>query len=264
MSVFSFIFRRLRALFRNGKLERDMTEEMCFHLDERTADNIAEGLAPDEARYAAQRSFGGVEQIKERARDERGWMWLERGSQDFRFGTRLLRKSPGFTAVAILTLTIAIGVNSAIFSLINSVLLRPAVPYKPDEVVCIFTTRQDAARAFRQFSYAEFTTLRESHEVFADVAAVNFNYVSLGRDEGLRRIFAFMVSDNYFSLMGAKPATGRFFTTEETRRIIQDSSGRCHIAPLGPQWSPMKSFGGLSFDSCEGALAEVQLYFRDR
>src|SRR6478672_968423 len=103
---------------------------------------------------------------------------------------RLLAKSRGFSAVTILTLAVTIGVNAAIFSLIDGALLRPAVPSKPREVVCIFTGSKDAKRAFRQFSYAEFLALREPNNVFNDVAVVNFNYVSLGRDAELRRIFA--------------------------------------------------------------------------
>jgi putative ABC transport system permease protein len=136
---------------------------------------------------------------------------------DFKLAVRLLAKSPGFSAVAIMTLAVTIGVNSAIFSLIDGALLRPAVPHKPKEVVCVFTGSRDAKRSFRQFSYAEFMALRETNAVFQDVAAVNFNYVSLGREMELQRTFAFMVSDNYFRLMGAQPAAGRFFTAEETR-----------------------------------------------
>ena len=136
---------------------------------------------------------------------------------NFRLALRLLAKSPGFTAVAILTLAVTIGVNSAIFSLIDGALLRPAVPYKPKEVVCIFTGSRDAQRAFRQFSYAEFLALRGTNAVFSDVAAVNFNYVSLGREMELQRSFAFMVSENYFRLMGAQPVVGRFFSEEEAR-----------------------------------------------
>ena len=133
-----------------------------------------------------------------------------------RSACRLFAKSPGFTAVAVLTLMVAIGVNSAIFSLVDNVLLRSGVPVRPREVVCVFTASQDAARTFRQFSYAEFTTLRQSREPFADVAALNFNQVSLGAAADLRRALAFMVSDNYFSLMGVRPAAGRFFLPEET------------------------------------------------
>jgi predicted permease len=136
---------------------------------------------------------------------------------NFRLALRLLAKSRGFSLVAILTLAVTIGVNSAIFSLIDGALLRPAVPYKPKEMVGVFTASQDAKRSFRQFSYAEFMALRESNAVFSDVAAVNFNYVSLGRAAELQRTFAFMVSDNYFRLMGAQPVAGRFFTADETR-----------------------------------------------
>ena len=136
---------------------------------------------------------------------------------NLKLALRLLAKSRGFSAVAIVTLAVTIGVNSAIFSLIDGALLRPAVPFKPNEVVCVFTGSRDAQRSFRQFSYAEFLALREPNAVFSDVAAVNFNYVSLGREMELRRSFAFMVSDNYFRLMGAQPVAGRFFTSEQTR-----------------------------------------------
>src|ERR1044072_6344674 len=136
---------------------------------------------------------------------------------DLKLAFRLLAKSRGFSVVSILTLAVTIGVNSAIFSLIDGALLRPAVPHRPDEVVCIFTGSRDAKRSFRQFSYAEFVALREASPVFSDVAAVNFNYVSLGREMELQRNFAFMVSDNYFRLMGVQPVAGRFFTAEETR-----------------------------------------------
>lgn len=136
---------------------------------------------------------------------------------NLKLALRLLAKSRGFSAVAIVTLAVTIGVNSSIFSLIDGALLRPAVPHKPEEVVCIFTGSRDAKRSFRQFSHAEFLALRESNAVFRDVAAVNFNYVSLGREMELRRSFAFMVSDNYFRLMGAQPVAGRFFTAEEAR-----------------------------------------------
>ncbi len=137
--------------------------------------------------------------------------------QDLRFSLRLLAKSPGFSAVAILTLAVAIGVNSAIFSMVNGLLLRPVVPYKPEEVVSVYTTKKDAARDYRQFSFAEYSALRDSTETFKDVAALNFNLAGIGRDEGMRRSFVFMVSENFFSLMGVKPAAGRFFTPEEAR-----------------------------------------------
>jgi predicted permease len=137
--------------------------------------------------------------------------------QDFRFAFRQLVKSPGFTIIALLTLALAIGVNSAVFSLINGVVLRPTVRLRPQEVVGIFTARQNANRDYRQFSHAEYQVLRESRDVFADVAAVNFALAGIGRDEGMRRSFAFMTSENFFSLMGVEPALGRFYNADECR-----------------------------------------------
>lgn len=137
--------------------------------------------------------------------------------QDLKFALRIRTKSPGFTAVAIITLALAMGVNSAIFSLVNGLILRPLAPEKAEEIVSVYTARKDASRDFRQFSHAEFAALRESREVFADVAAVNFALAGIGRDEAMRRSFVFIVSENFFSLMGARPAAGRFFTAEEGR-----------------------------------------------
>ena len=101
--------------------------------------------------------------------------------QDFRFAIRQLLKTPGFTAVAVLTLALAIGVNSAIFALINGVVLKPVVPVRPAEVVNVFTARQNASRDYRQFSYNEYRELRESgRDVFADVAALEFAVAGIG------------------------------------------------------------------------------------
>ncbi len=138
--------------------------------------------------------------------------------QDFKFAFRQLLKSPGFTAVAVLTLALAIGVNSAIFALINGVVLHPVVPERPNEVVNVFTARQNASHDYRQFSYNEYRELRENGgDVFADVAALEFAVAGIGRDHEMRRSFAFLTSENYFSLMGTKPYRGRFYSAEECK-----------------------------------------------
>jgi len=138
--------------------------------------------------------------------------------QDFKFAFRQLLKSPGFTAVAVLTLALAIGVNSAIFALINDVVLHPVVPERPNEVVNVFSARQNASHDYRQFSYNEYRELRENGgNVFADVAALEFAVAGIGRDHEMRRSFAFLTSENYFSLMGAKPYRGRFYSGEECK-----------------------------------------------
>jgi predicted permease len=138
--------------------------------------------------------------------------------QDFRFALRQLLKSPGFTFIAVLTLALAIGVNSAVFALINGVVLRPMVPLRPQEVVNVFTARQNATHDYRQFSHSEFRELRENgREVFADVAALEFAVAGIGKDHEMRRSFAFLTSENFFSMMGVQPFRGRFYNAEESR-----------------------------------------------
>ena len=138
--------------------------------------------------------------------------------QDFRFALRQLGKAPGFTAVAVLTLALAIGVNSAIFALINGVVLRPIVPLRPHEVVNVFTARQNANHDYRQFSHAEFRELRENgRDVFADVAAFAFAVAGIGSDHDLHRSITFLTSENFFSLMGVRPFRGRFYNATECR-----------------------------------------------
>src|ERR1051325_4970833 len=138
--------------------------------------------------------------------------------QDFRFAIRQLLKTPGFTAVAILTLALAIGVNSAIFALINGVLLKPILPVRPAEVVNLFTARQNASHDYRQFSYNEYRDLRlNGGDVFVDVAALEFAVAGIGRDHDMRRSFAFLTSENYFPMMGVQAFRGRFYNVEESK-----------------------------------------------
>src|SRR5712691_465077 len=138
--------------------------------------------------------------------------------QDFKFAVRQLVKSPGFTAVAVLTLALAIGVNSAIFALINGVVLRSPIPLRPNEVVNVFTARQNASHDYRQFSYNEYRELRENGgDVFVDLAALEFAVAGIGRDHEMRRSFASLTSENFFDMMGAKPFRGRFYNAEECK-----------------------------------------------
>src|SRR6201993_5223813 len=111
--------------------------------------------------------------------------------QDFRFALRQLLKTPGFTSMAVLTLALAIGVNSAIFALINGAVLRPVIPLRPNEVVNVFTARQNASHDYRPFSHTEYRELRENGgDIFADMAAVEFAVAGMGRDQDGRRSFA--------------------------------------------------------------------------
>jgi putative ABC transport system permease protein len=138
--------------------------------------------------------------------------------QDFKFAFRQLVKAPGFTAIAVLTLALAIGVNSAIFALINGAVLHPMVPLRPQEVVNVFNCRQNANHDYRQFSYSEFRELKENAgDLFVDLAALEFAVAGIGRDHEMRRSFAFLTSENYFALTGVQPFRGRFYNAEECR-----------------------------------------------
>src|SRR3989440_1662220 len=138
--------------------------------------------------------------------------------QDFRFALWQLLKTPGFTTVAVLTLALAIGVNSAIFALINGVVLKPVVPLRPAEVVNVFTARQNASHDYRQFSHNEYRELRDNGgAVFVDLAALEFAVAGIGRDHEIRRSFAFLTSENYFPMMGVQAFRGRFYNAEECK-----------------------------------------------
>jgi hypothetical protein len=130
-------FYRLRAQFHKQELDKDLSEELAFHIEQETEENIAAGMRVEEAHYAALRKFGGVEQVKEDCRDAWGLRFIDTLLQDLRFGLLRLRHNPGFTAVAVITLALGIGANTAIFSLFDTVMLRPLPVQKPEELVLL-------------------------------------------------------------------------------------------------------------------------------
>lgn len=208
--------RRLRTLFRRRHVEAEMAEEMRFHLDQRAADFAGDGLAAADARLAAQRKFGNTAALQERARDTFGWGALERFAQDLRFAARQLVRSPGFALLAIVTLGLGIGANTAMFSLVNGVMLKP-LPY-PEPARLQHIHRATPQNPEGGHSPADYLDLRRARTSYGDFSAVAFTRVSLS-DPGRPAELAFSgrASVNLFSLLGVVPQLGRdFLPNEET------------------------------------------------
>jgi predicted permease len=222
----------LRNLFRRRTVEQALDDELQSAVELLTEEKVQGGLSPAAARRQALIELGGVEQVKEEVRAVRLGCYLEGLARDVRFALRTLAKTPGFTAVAILTLTLAVGINSAVFTFIDRVHLRPVIKERPEEVVSVFTASKGPERGFRPFSYEEYETLRKSQGLFSEVAAIMHTTSVVGQEGALRRSFVFYTTGNYFSLLGARPFRGRFFTPEETR----PGAGQAVLIASYPLW----------------------------
>lgn len=211
----SKLWRRVRALFMRQRIEQDLEREMRLHLEMEAEENIRRGMAPDEARRAAERSFGGVDRYKEECRDVRRNRPLETLWQDVRFGARVLLRNPGFTFVAVLTLALGIGANTAIFSVIYGVLLRP-LPYQNGERLMVL--RQQAPLVGIEnlgFSVPEITDYRSQMQALDELVEYHsMSFTLFGRAEP-ERIQTGVVSANFFDVLGVKPLLGRAFVAAD-------------------------------------------------
>jgi predicted permease len=210
----------LRALLRRDEVERELDEELRFHLDMQTEENIRRGMDPAEARRQARVAFGGVEGHKEASRDTRALRWLHDAARDARFGWRSLRRSPGFATAAVLTIALGIGANTAIFGVADALFLRtPPGVRDADSVVRLYIARDEGniqAPGGGPGSYVDFRAIRARATGMADVAAFfGPREVDLDRGERARRVQASVVTGNFFSLLGVSPQRGRFFLAGE-------------------------------------------------
>src|ERR1044072_5632774 len=201
-------------LFHRRRHEEQLEKELRLHLDLHTSDLIAQGYSPEEAQRQAHLALAGSEQVKEMCRDARGTRWLEELLQDLRIGVRMLRKNPGFTLVVVAPLALGIGANTAIFGLVNALLLRPLPAVKaPGELVML--VRGDGQGT--TLSYPDFKILRERNEVLSDLALHTQVPISFGNNVRSEVVLGAMVSGNYFDVLGLKPSFGRTFLPEEDR-----------------------------------------------
>jgi predicted permease len=215
MSWATVIVARLRGLFEHRRLERELDEEVRFHLEMQIEDNLKAGMIPAEARYAALRSFGGLDRMKETYRERRTFSLVETTAQDLRYAVRTLRKSPGFTITAVTVLALAIGANTAMFSVVNAVLLRP-FPYRSPEQLAMLWS-EDPAQNFREGRSAlwDVEQWRNQSRSFVDIASFDSVSTTLTGAEGVEQIIGASVSPNLFPLLGVRPVLGRSFSTEE-------------------------------------------------
>jgi predicted permease len=212
-----FLF-RLSALVSSRQMDREIDDEITSHLAEATEEYVQQGLSPEDARWAAQRSFGGVTQTKELYRQVRSFMWLEDLARDLRYALRALRKSPAFTTAAAATLALAIGTNTAMFSVLNAVLLRP-LPYRsPEQLVMLWT--EDPTQNLREGRSALWDVEQwqsQSHS-FADMATFDAMSTTLTGADGAEQIVGASISPNLLLLLGVQPVQGRSLSTEEAEQ----------------------------------------------
>ena len=207
------LWRRCLHYVRRVRFDRELEEEVRFHLEMRAEEYLAAGMTPEEARRAARRRFGNETRLRELSRETWGFMMMETLFQDVRFGARMLAKHKGFTAVAVLTLALGIGANTAIFSVVNAVLLKP-LPYdNSHELVQIWGTQPQLDTA--PMSPANFLDWREQNRVFERVAAYTGQNLNLSGVADPERIRATRVSADLFELLRVRPELGRAFLAEE-------------------------------------------------
>jgi len=207
---------RLRSLFKRGRVEQELSDELRFHLEKLIEENIARGLNPKDARYAALRELGGMDQIKEECRDMRQVNYIEDFFRDIRYGLRVLAKSPGFSAAAVLTLALGIGANIAIFSVVNAVLVRP-LPYRDAGRLVMLWSTEPKTGWRGQASPLDFVTWRHESRSFESLAAfMPDSHILTGRGEPVE-LSGGQISAGFFETLGIAPQLGRTFAPAEYR-----------------------------------------------
>jgi len=229
MSLAEKLWLRLRPLFGREQVTRELDKEVQFHLEQQIAENIANGMSPSDARYAALRSFGNTTSVKEQTRETWGWVRVEQIFQDLRYALRQLRKTPGFTATALLTLALGIGANAAIFTLVDALMMRHLPVADPKTLVRVGDTNDCCVNGgapdqgdFSLFPTEVYERLKKSAPEFEQLAAMQAGFAyrpvvvrRAGTAETARSMAGEFVSGNYFTTFGLKPAAGRLLADSD-------------------------------------------------
>jgi putative ABC transport system permease protein len=219
------IGRRLRMFFRRRRFDADLSEEMRLHRELREREQIERGLSTEEAHYAARRRFGNDLILREEGRDMWGWSWLEDLGQDIRYALRMLRKNPAFTVAAVLTLALGIGANTAIFSVVNSVLLRPLPFQNPERLVDLQET--EVAPGDYPLSGPDYLDWQAQNHTLGAISLYGWRQIMSASGAGEPEPAGVVSTQaNFFEVMGIRPLLGRGFAPGE------DAAGKNHVAVL--------------------------------
>ncbi|HSL69118.1 MAG TPA: ABC transporter permease, partial [Longimicrobiales bacterium] len=237
MSLGSQIWERLRALVFRAREEREAADELSFHLELETAKNVAAGMTPAEAGRAARLAFGGADQVREDVRSQRGFVWLDHLLRDVRHSWRTVLRMPGFALVVVLSLGIGIGVNTAIFSWLQTVRFRP-IPGVRNASEFHVVEPVSTEGAHPDVSWPEYGDLKARLRSFPDLIAFTVMPLEVGEPGRNERTYGQLVSGNFFSALELRPEHGRFFGSNET---VRGSAARVAVISYG-FWQ--KHFGG--------------------
>jgi putative ABC transport system permease protein len=206
---------------RRQRMLEDLDQDIRNHIEIETQANIDRGMPLEEARYTALRKFGNVTRIREETRETWSWVWLEQFFQDLRFGLRMLRKNPGFTAVVVLTLALGVGANTAIFSVVYAVLLKPLPYANSQQLVNVSQAQPQEGVALTGWSYPNFAELRQQNQVFREMAGAQQHQLTLTGQGEPSVVNTSVVTPEFFSLFGEQPLAGRIFEPADGKHGAQ-------------------------------------------
>ena len=218
MDTLRTLLSRIASLFRRRHLDADLDDELRSHIDLAIEENRKRGMTRQQAHTAALRSFGGVAQAREAYRSQRGLPILDQFVRDLRFGCRQLLRSPGFALTAILTLALGLGANTAVFSLINALLLRPLPVPHADELAMVTLRRSGDSELRFSFTYPVFRTLEKRHDVFQNIGAFTQSTIQARGSSGNVNVPGNLVSGQFFETLQTPPLLGRYLTPQDDQK----------------------------------------------